>query len=406
MSHSAFRGFAPDGRHATGLLTLFTAGLLLFSGQPASGPATDPALATVPVTDPATTVPADAAAPGGFQAPEATPTLASALNAHSPHPNPYRAAGTWGRLPEGRTWGAVIGVFPDPDGGLWVMDRCGGNTCLGSDLNPILKLDAEGNVVREFGAGLFAWPHGFFRDHDGNIWATDADGRWLPDAEPVRHLHPERGHSVMKFSPEGELLLVLGQPGQAGTDEGTFDHPSDVLVTPDGTIYVADGHQLRGNNRMVKFSPEGEYLLEWGREGTDLGEFRDPHGLAFDSQGRIYVADRMNNRIQIFDTEGTLLEVWTQFGRPSGIFITSDDRIYVADSESNRARNPGYARGIRIGSARDGWVRYFIPDPEPRPDQVGTSGAEYVAVDADGVIYGAEVGPRTLMRHIPLWTLD
>ncbi|MFU8861783.1 MAG: peptidyl-alpha-hydroxyglycine alpha-amidating lyase family protein [Cyclonatronaceae bacterium] len=319
--------------------------------------------------------------------------------------NPYRSIGTWGQLPKGRTWGAVIGVFPDASGNILVMERCGRNTCLGSDVDPILKFDSEGNFISSFGGGLFAWPHGFSIDHEGNIWATDAAGSWIPDSQPWLNVDTGKGHAVMKFSPDGELLMVLGTPGVPGKDKNHFNQPSDVVVAPDGHIFVADGHQLRGNNRIVKFTPAGEYVLEWGEEGTDLGQFRDPHAIAIDSQGRVFVGDRMNNRIQIFDQEGNFLAVWTQFGRPSGIFFTPDDMMYVADSESNMIRNPGWERGIRIGNARDGWVRYFIPDPVPNPDQVGTSGAEYIAADEEGNVYAAEVGPRKLNKYIRLWPM-
>lgn len=321
-------------------------------------------------------------------------------------PNPYRSLGSWGELPEGRTWGAVIGVFPDSKGNIWVLERCGRNTCLSSDLDPILKFDADGNFIRSFGAGMFAWPHGFFIDHEDNIWATDAAGLWIPDAQPYLDKEQTKGHAVLKFSPDGELLLTLGEPGVPGLSPGHFNQPSDVVVAKDGHIFVADGHQLRGNSRIVKFTPEGEYVLEWGEEGTDIGQFRDPHALAIDSQGRVFVGDRMNNRIQIFDQQGNFLAVWTQFGRPSGIFITDDDMMYVADSESHYERNPGWERGIRIGNARDGWVRYFIPDPVPNPNQVGTSGSEFIAADRYGNVYGAEVGPRNLNKFIRLWPAE
>jgi sugar lactone lactonase YvrE len=119
-----------------------------------------------------------------------------------------------------------------------------------------------------------------------------------------------------------------------------------------------------------------------------------------DSQGRLFVGDRGNSRIQIFDQEGVHLATWTQFGRPSGLFIDGNDILYAADSESNTARNPGWKRGIYIGSTRDGWVRAFIPDPEPDPDNTGTSAAEGVALDAAGNIYGAEVGPRMLKKYV------
>ena len=318
-------------------------------------------------------------------------------------PNPYRALGTWGNLPGGRSWGAVIGVFPDSEGNIWVLERCGRNSCLGTDQDPVLKFDADGNLLKSFGGGIFAWPHGFYIDRDDNIWVTDAAGLWIPDAQPYLDDAEEKGHVVVKFSPAGEVLLTLGEAGVPGETPDRFNQPSDVVVAEDGHIFVADGHQLRGNNRVVKFTPDGEYVLEWGEEGTDIGEFRDPHAIAIDSRGRVFVGDRMNNRIQLFDQEGNFLAVWTQFGRPSGIFITENDMMYVADSESHHERNPGWERGIRIGSARDGWVRDFIPDPVPNPDDVGTSGAEYIAADQDGNVYAAEVGPRNLNKYIRLW---
>lgn len=312
--------------------------------------------------------------------------------------NPYRPVHGWGNLAEGREWGAVTGVHPASDGGLWVMERCGDQSCLERpDLDPILKLDAGGEVVRRFGAGRFSWPHGFFVDHEGNVWATDAEGFQGVEDDG-------KGHAVFKFSPEGELLMTLGRPGEAGTGPYRFDQPNDVLVTPTGEIFVADGHGNDGNNRVVKFDPEGRFLLEWGGTGIEQGLFREPHTLAMDSRGRLFVGDRGNNRIQVFSQDGAFLDEWTQFGRPSGIFITPEDVILVADSDSNSDRNlRGWARGIRIGSARDGQVRYLIPDPEADPENAYTSGAEFVAMDEHGVVWGAEIGPQTLKKYVPLY---
>jgi DNA-binding beta-propeller fold protein YncE len=273
-----------------------------------------------------------------------------------------------------------------------VGERCGANTCTGSALDPILLFDADGTLVRSFGAGLIAWPHGLFVDAQDNVWVTDAVGF---GAEP-----PGLGHVVYKFSPAGDVLLTLGTKGRSGRGPDTFRKPSAVLVVPDGSIFVADGHDADGNNRIVKFSTDGQYLKEWGATGAERGEFRDPHALAMDSQGRLFVADRGNSRIQIFDQEGAHLATWTQFGRPSGLYIDGNDVLYATDSESNTRRNPGWRRGIYIGSARTGWISAFIPDPEPNPDGSSTSGAEGVAVDADGNVYGAEVGPRMLRKHL------
>ncbi len=305
---------------------------------------------------------------------------------------PYRSAGTWGELPDGREWGAVIGVLPDADGNIWVFERCGENSCLDSELDPILQFDSEGRFLQSFGAGAVAWPHGFFIDHEGHIWVTDAVG--------FGDTPPGLGHTVMKFTAEGELLLTLGEPGRSGDGPDLFDSPSDVVVAPNGDIFVADGHGAGGNNRIVKFDSSGRFLMVWGETGPGPGQFSDPHAIAMDTQGRVFVGDRYNNRIQIFTQNGEFLEEWSQFGRPSGIFIDADDVIYVADSESNAARNPGWERGIRIGDARTGWVTAFILDPEPDPDNSATSGAEYVGVDEEGRVYAAEVGPRNLTTYV------
>jgi sugar lactone lactonase YvrE len=318
---------------------------------------------------------------------------ATAGSAQMTAPNPYRAVeGVWGRLPAGRTWGSTSAVYPALDGQtIWVGERCGANSCVGSSLDPIFQFDSSGKLLRSFGAGLFAWPHGIFVDRAGNVWVTDAVG--------FEKVPPGIGHVIYQFSPTGKLLMTLGKKGVAGNGPDTFNKPSAVLVAPSGEIFVADGHDATGNNRIVKLSSSGQFIKEWGGAGSEAGQFRDPHALALDSQGRLFVGDRGNSRIQIFDQDGKHLATWTQFGRPSGLFIDKNDVLYATDSESNAQRNPGWKRGIYIGSARTGWVTGFIPDPEPDPDKSGTSGAEGVAVDAGGNLYGAEVGPKMLRKY-------
>ncbi len=312
-------------------------------------------------------------------------------------PNLYREAdAAWGELPEGRSWGAVSAIHPGVDGStIWVADRCGRGNCFGlEDVSMIFQFDLDGRLLRSFGAGMAAVPHGMTVDEEGNVWLVDT--AWL--GSPREGV----GHVVRKFSPEGELLMTLGEWGVPGDGPAHFNRPSAVLVAPNGDIFVADGHDADGNNRIVKFDRTGRFLLEWGSTGGDIGEFRDPHALAMDSQGRLFVGDRGNHRIQIFDQEGKYIATWTQFGSPSGMFIDGDDMLYVADSDSNATTNPGWRRGIYIGSARDGWVTGFIPDPEPNPDDLVTSGAEGVAVDALGNVYGGEVGPRTVRKYVPM----
>ncbi len=187
---------------------------------------------------------------------------ASAAAAQMTAPNPYRTVeGVWAELPDDRTWGATSAVYPTPDGEhIWVGERCGANLCVESDVDPILLFDLDGNVVRSFGAGLFAWPHGMFVDAEGNVWVTDAVGYApVPDGW---------GHVVYKFSPDGELLMTLGKKGVAGDGPDTFTKPSDVLVAPNGDIFVADGHDSDGNNRIVKLSPDGTFIKAWGTMGS------------------------------------------------------------------------------------------------------------------------------------------
>ncbi len=305
--------------------------------------------------------------------------------------HPYRPSYGWGKLPEGREWGSTSAVYPGKDGTIWVGERCGQNSCVGrEDVDPILQFDTDGNLLKSFGAGLITWPHGIHVDYDGNVWVTDARGEG------------NRGHQVWKFSPDGDVLMRLGKPGVAGDGNDVFDQPSDVLVAPNGDIFVADGHGSAGNNRIVKFDSEGNFIKTWGTTGAEAGEFRDPHALAMDSKGRLYVGDRGNSRTQIFDQDGNWIATWTQFGRPSGLYIDKNDTLYSADSESHVSwsGNWGWKRGIRIGSVNDGWVTAFIPDPgQPDPYAGGTTAAEGVAVDDDGNIYGAEVGPRQMVKY-------
>jgi len=308
-------------------------------------------------------------------------------------PNPYETIEGWAELPDGRVWGSTSAIYPANDGKhIWVAERCGTNLCVGSDVDPVLLYDLDGNVVKSFGSGMITWPHGMHVDANDNVWIADAVG-YAPVPEGI-------GHTIMKFSPDGELLMRLGKEGVAGDSTDVFNKPSDMLVAPDGSIFVVDGHDAGGNNRVMKFDKDGNFLLQWGSTGKEDGEFRDPHALAMDSQGRLFVGDRGNSRLQIFTQEGEHIATWTQFGRPSGLFIDENDILYSADSESNARRNGGWTRGIRIGSARDGFVTAFIPDPEPDPDNSGTSGAEGVAVDAEGNIYGAEVGPRAVKKYV------
>jgi len=308
-------------------------------------------------------------------------------------PNHYRTMADWGQLPDGRKWGSTAGVAIAPDGNVWAYDRCGKNSCADSNVDPILEFDTSGNLLKHWGAGMFVFPHGFFVDKQGNVWVTDEQ----------QSKDGTKGLQVFKFSPDGKVLLTLGKAGVKGTGPDTFGAPAAVAVAPNGDIFVADGHSgcMCDNARIVKFSKDGKFIKEFGKKGTGPGELDGPHTLAFDSKGRLFVGDRTNNRIQIFDQNGKYIAEWKQFGRPSGIYITKDDTIYVTDSESNDGtgygHNPGCHRGIRVGNAKDGKVTAYIPDPDAKG---GTSMSEGVAVDHQGNIYGAEVGPKGIKKYV------
>ena len=312
-------------------------------------------------------------------------------------PNPYQTVEHWATLSEGRNWGSTSAVEIDKDGqSIWVAERCGVNSCGNSTLPALLKFDPSGALVKSFAEGLFISPHGIDVDGEGNVWVTDCACTGTAPAGS-----PPKGHQVFKFSPDGRLLMTLGKAG-GGKGDDYFWQPNDVLVAPNGNIFVAEGHaSAAGSNaRIMKFSKDGTLLKSWGSHGAGTGELDQPHALAMDSKGRLFVGDRGNNRIVIYDQEGKILDTWYQFSRPSGLYIDKDDRIYVADSESGSVEpaRPEWKRGIRVGSAKDGRVAAFIPDPAVNPPS--TSSAEGVAADAQGNIYGAEVGQRALKRYV------
>ena len=293
-------------------------------------------------------------------------------------------------LPEGRKIGSTAGITIDRDGSsVWVFERCGAQYCAGSTVAPILKFDESGTLLKNFGAGMFVRPHGIHVDREGNVWVTDGEG---PDGkDPNKN---GKGHQVFKFSSDGKVLMTLGKAGVAGDGPDTFNQPSAVLVAPNGDIFIGDGHGGNSNARMLKFSKDGRFIKAWGKKGDGPGEFETPHTLAMDSRGRLFVGDRGNNRIQIFDQDGTFLEAWKQFGRPSGIFIDKNDVLYLTDHQSDAKTNPGFHKGVTIGSAKNGKVMASIPDPDPNGSQEG------VTADAKGNVYGSLTGGMALKKYV------
>src|SRR4051812_17578205 len=245
---------------------------------------------------------------------------ASAQQPTNDLPNPYRTIAPWGKLPDGRRWGALNGVAVDHDGrSLWVVDRCGANpevppgespvgydTCAGSTWAPVHKLDPEGNLVRSFGAGLFVFPHKVYQDRAGNIWVVDMRNMNLREQNKFPNSKPA-GHTVVKFSPEGKVLMTLGKPGVAGHPrDGALTEPCSIVEAQNGDLFVTEGHsgQQPGATpdtvaRISRFSKDGRYLVSFGKWGAGPAEFKTPHDVTLDAQGRLVVADRGNHRIQV-----------------------------------------------------------------------------------------------------------
>jgi hypothetical protein len=351
-----------------------------------------------------------------------TMTAAAALHAQEVKyptpgelPNPYRLVDGWPTLPRtmnGGKWGEVIRVHVDERGNVWVFHRCfnvvpaGSATCIGRGTAnpPILEFEPSGKLIKSFGAGLFAYNHGFTVDPNGNLWATDVN-----DAESILGMSAKNadgilmGQEVLKLDQNGKVLMTLGHEGVAGTGANGFDRPTGVAVAPNGDVFVADGHapNKSGTGRVAKFSSDGRFIKEWGRKGSAPGEFDEPHDIFVGgSRNWVYVADRKNNRIQVFDQNGQFIAAWKQFGQPSSVFVGKDDTIYVGASFPAPTAKKGELRGIVVGRAIDGSLTAFIPDPADLDKVITGTSASGIAADSQGSIYAADVGAHNLRKYV------
>jgi DNA-binding beta-propeller fold protein YncE len=224
----------------------------------------------------------------------------------------YRVAIRFGEepdtMPDGWKFGRVSAATTDSKGDVYVFHR-------GPKADAVVVFDSKGKYLRSWGKGFFGNPHGLRADKDDNIWAVD-----------------NGNHQVYKFTPEGRLLQTWGTKGQIGTDEKTFNRPTDIAFAANGDFFVSDGY---GNHRVVKFDKTGKYLMAWGKAGTGPGQFETPHSIAIDSKGRVYVSDRENNRIQVFTQQGEFLKQWTHLGATQGVFITPQDEMWVMTHRNN-----------------------------------------------------------------------
>ena len=344
-------------------------------------------------------------------------------------PNPYRLVPDWPTLPagmngpNGKKWGEVIRVHVAPNGNVWVFHRCfhdkpnGDATCVNrGDANPpILEFSPAGRLLRSFGVGLFAHPHGFTVDKDGNIWTTDTNDEATILGMPAKNARGVTlGQAVLKISPTGRVLMTIGTQGVGGNGPYLFDRPTGVSVARNGDIFVADGHSRNTSNsaRIVKYSPNGTFVKTWGRLGSEPGNFREPHDLYVGgSKGYVYVADRQNNRVQVFDQDGDFIAAWRQFGQPSSVYVDKNDNIYIGATYQDPSRGESVTgptpgpndRAIVVGNAITGELKYLIPDPGDlsKMTDTGTS-ASGIAVDDQGSIFAADVGFNNLRKYVKI----
>ena len=288
----------------------------------------------------------------------------------------YRLVPNWPRLPNGIALGQVSGIGIDSSGDVFVFHRAervweGEELSLELIQSPtVFVLNGEtGDLLESWGADMFVMPHGLTIDNEDNLWLTDVGL-----------------HQVFKFDRAGNLLMTLGERGVAGEDSSHFNMPTDVAIADDGSFYVSDGY---GNSRVVKFSADGTYITSWGSKGTEPGQFDVPHSIALDSEGRVYVADRGNARLQIFDESGQFITEWKDksLGRPWAVRISATGDVFIIDGGDQAQFWPDRARILKL-------------DPEGKPlasfGSFGNAPGQFIwphaiAVSLDEVLYVGEV---------------
>jgi DNA-binding beta-propeller fold protein YncE len=268
----------------------------------------------------------------------------------------YKVVAGWPELPDNIKLGQVTAVATDASDQVYIFHR---------GKNPIVVFDKKGKFVRSWADGLVKTAHGLRLDRDGNVWITDIGS-----------------HLVMKFDPRGKLLLTLGKKDESGDTPDRFTKPADVAVAPGGEFYVADGY---GNSRVVKFSKEGKYQKEWGKKGAREGEFNLPHVICLDTKGRVFVGDRENNRIQVFDPDGKFIAQWKDSGAPFGLFL-NDERMLVADGRANEINVLNLQGKVlgRWGEKGSAAGQFNLP--------------HWICVDSQGAVYVAEVTGQRVQK--------
>jgi DNA-binding beta-propeller fold protein YncE len=294
----------------------------------------------------------------------------------------YAPDPAWPKRPPGVAWAEMSGVAVDPQDRVYCFTRA---------RPPIQVYDQAGNFIRSWGEDLIKSSHHIRIAPDGNVWVTD-----IAD------------HTVREFSPDGKLLRTLGTPGVAGRDAAHFNKPTDVAVTPAGDIFVTDGY---GNNRVVHLDRQGRFVKEWGELGVKPGQFSQPHSIVVDSRGRLYVADRNNVRIQVFDQAGKFLDEWREVVTPWGLCVTKEDDVWVCGSSPMRWRKEDEGLPtppkdqVLVKFSPTGKVVQLVVVPKgadglERPGELNWVHA--VAVDSKGNLYVGDIQGKRAQRFLRL----
>lgn len=283
----------------------------------------------------------------------------------------------WPQKPDSVTWGAMPGVDVDAQDQVWIFTR----------QQPAVQIySADGRFVRSWEPVSARGAHHVRFDGQGNVWLTDF-----------------RRHVVEKYTSQGQLLMTLGEAGKAGCDANHFDGPTDIVVLPEGDFFISDGY---GNRRVAHFDAQGRFVKQWGSEGTAPGQFALPHSIAADAQKRLYVADRNNARIQVFDTQGKLLAVWDTLLTPWGLFLTKAGDLWVCGS-SRVKKDDGWMIApppdqILMRLSLDGKVlfRADLPVIQAPPGKSGeTDWVHAVAADSQGAIYLGDIQGQRVQKY-------
>lgn len=292
----------------------------------------------------------------------------------------YKVDPSWPQRPQGIEWGQMPGVAVDADDNVWLYTRAN---------PPVQVYDAHGKFLRSWGEDVVGKAHHIKIDRDGTIWLADIGN-----------------HVVMQFTPQGKLLKTLGTRGEPGDDETHLNQPTDMAVAPNGDVFVSDGY---GNNRIVHFDKDGHFVKAWGRLGTGPGEFSLPHAIVMDSRGRLYVADRNNVRVQVFDQNGRFLDEWRNLLVPWGFWISKHDEIWVCGSSPQPWRPEDEALGcppkdqVFMKFNPDGKLLqlWTVPKAEDGKEQPGECNWVHgIALDSHGNIYAGDIIGKRAQKFV------